>query len=902
MELAAYPRPSEPLRVKSQQIRRPGAWTDLGLPALGRSAGAVLLVLSAGRLSGWRHQRSKRTRGIVQVPACVAAEPQQEFAEVYGGERMNDTEILNNIQEQHGWTPQDKGAGGNCLFLSMAPQVEPEDLRDVHLRSERWEEALGSDLADRWKDLKILQRANILRQMAIMDEAEFLEELQALGSGELPPEADWRMRELFTDMLEEFVTSNKHGLGAGVMGWDLQGVYKRVRKLLSEYKTDQVHEFVLKHGAEYMQITGREGNWAGSSEMAALSSVLRRPVLAYGNNTAGTSKSVTACDHRSLVYGLKETPHKRPWLLMAVDAAGAASSASSLKAGARHLWSAALATIDYEEKDSTQCGGGIASCLSRCSWNLSLSILRGRAARRTGDVSVAQMQALSSAREWQAAVDLLQEVRFRRVRSSLILHNMLLTALGSDSGLATWSHAFRIFKILRMQSIRAGVVTYNTLANSLEKQGQASDCWMKALGVADMAKYRGVRRDAFSWSNIANSFRSKTGWNGAVNLLQEVKDVGMELHLFTSSAAIAAAESRWQEAFALSTWIASEDLQLDIVSHCSVISSCAGGQQWANALLMSQQHSSIVIRNAALSACERARRWERTCFMLEQAIAASIRPTSVSFNAALSSCEKVQHWDLSLGLLASMQKRSVKTSLVTLNAVLSNTERAQKWEQALQFLSMAWRLACPDQISFNAAISAQEKCGNWQWAFMTLDMMKSARCPADIISVSSAVSALDIASRWATALLLSTFNQQMVAPNVISCTAGMHACAASMGWQHVLSLMIFMQMTLVQQNCVTLHAALTAAENVEPQAGVLQLANDMAISAGGWDTAHASELSISKTVIDSWIEAPAAGLIARERELIGKSLLANLASLLFPCCASRTDPLAFVDALHCSPG
>jgi hypothetical protein len=31
-------------------------------------------------------------------------------------------------------------------------------------------------------------------------------------------------------------------------------------------------------------------------------------------------------------------------------------------------------------------------------------------------------------------------------------------------------------------------------------------------------------------------------------------------------------------------------------------------------------------------------------------------------------------------------------------------------------------------------------------------------------------------------------------------TAGMHSCAASMGWQHVLSLMIFMQ-TLVFGNC-----------------------------------------------------------------------------------------------------
>ena len=148
----------------------------------------------------------------------------------------------------------------------------------------------------------------------------------------------------------------------------------------------------------------------------------------------------------------------------------------------------------------------------------------------------------------------MSQVGFRRVRSSLILHNMLLTALGSDSGarlvfkqtcwrvqlqtcltwtsprfrsfrniqkwhsvccalgLATWSHAFGIFKILRIQSIRAaahpklaelppgcvnlatlaeGVVTYNTLGNGLEKQGQASECWMKALGIADMAKSHG---------------------------------------------------------------------------------------------------------------------------------------------------------------------------------------------------------------------------------------------------------------------------------------------------------------------------------------------------------------------------------------------------------------------------
>jgi len=204
---------------------------------------------------------------------------------VFSSQRMNDKEILHNIKERHGWTPQDKGANGNCLFLSMALQVQPEDLKDIPSRSLRWEKLFGGDLAERWKDMRITERALLLRQMAILDEDEFIAELQALrDGGQLTPRDEWRMRELFTDMLEEFVGTNKHGLASGVMGWDLQGIYQRVRQLVSEYTPDQVYDFVLAHAQEYMEITGTEGNWAGSSEMAALSSVLKRPVLAFGNN------------------------------------------------------------------------------------------------------------------------------------------------------------------------------------------------------------------------------------------------------------------------------------------------------------------------------------------------------------------------------------------------------------------------------------------------------------------------------------------------------------------------------------------------------------------------------------------------------------------------------------------
>jgi len=122
--------------------------------------------------------------------------------------------------------------------------------------------------------------------MAILDESEFIAELAAARARGEPLSADveWRTRELFTDMAEEFISSNKTELAADIPGWNREALYTRVREVVSTFSLDQICDYVLLHADEYLQTTGREGNWAGSSEMAALSSVLQRPVQAYGNN------------------------------------------------------------------------------------------------------------------------------------------------------------------------------------------------------------------------------------------------------------------------------------------------------------------------------------------------------------------------------------------------------------------------------------------------------------------------------------------------------------------------------------------------------------------------------------------------------------------------------------------
>jgi len=207
---------------------------------------------------------------------------------------MSDAEILRNLEEVNGWRNVEMGADGNCLFRSIAPQISAGDVAGLPSRSPVWEQALGADIGESWEALAVKERAMLLRRIAILDEKEFIAQLADLCTrGEaVTPERHWRALELFKDMAEEFMSSGATELPAGVP-WcgqfvrtreGLRATYGRVRQLARDTPARDVQDFVLKHAEEYMQITGCEGNWAGSSEMVALASALGRSFAAYGNN------------------------------------------------------------------------------------------------------------------------------------------------------------------------------------------------------------------------------------------------------------------------------------------------------------------------------------------------------------------------------------------------------------------------------------------------------------------------------------------------------------------------------------------------------------------------------------------------------------------------------------------
>lgn len=243
---------------------------------------SLLLFASLSALRALTRSRgtSRRQPVIMSVTATQHGGAQQKY------EAMSDKQILSTLFSSFGLRAQDMGAGGNCLFLSIAPQIQSSDVSELYQQGQEWNDVLGNDLSVRWNSLRNIEKASVLRRIAMLDEVHFFSEVAAYTAKDetLPPYLEIRTREMFADMAEEFISSNKTELAANIPGWNRKALYDRVRDLLKTKTLKEIQQFILAHADEYIRTTGREGNWAGSSEMAALAHALKRDFKAYGNN------------------------------------------------------------------------------------------------------------------------------------------------------------------------------------------------------------------------------------------------------------------------------------------------------------------------------------------------------------------------------------------------------------------------------------------------------------------------------------------------------------------------------------------------------------------------------------------------------------------------------------------
>eukprot|EP00613_Pedinella_sp_CCMP2098_P060822 CAMPEP_0171986624 /NCGR_PEP_ID=MMETSP0993-20121228/274965_1 /TAXON_ID=483369 /ORGANISM="non described non described, Strain CCMP2098" /LENGTH=289 /DNA_ID=CAMNT_0012639535 /DNA_START=27 /DNA_END=896 /DNA_ORIENTATION=+ len=150
-----------------------------------------------------------------------------------------------------------------------------------------------------------------------------------------------------------------------------------------------------------------------------------------------------------------------------------------------------------------------------------------------------------------------------------------------------------------------------------------------------------------------------------------------------------------------------------------------------------------------------------------------VEPNAVSYNAAISACEKGRQWEKAVGLINSMHNRGVEPNVISYSAAISACEKGGQWEKAVELLnSMQDRGVEPNVISYSAAISACGKCGQWEKAVELLNSMHNRGLEPDVVSYSAAISACEKGGQWEKAVeLLNTMHYRGVKPNEITMPA-----------------------------------------------------------------------------------------------------------------------------------
>ena len=100
--------------------------------------------------------------------------------------------------------------------------------------------------------------------------------------------------------------------------------------------------------------------------------------------------------------------------------------------------------------------------------------------------------------------------------------------------------------------------------------------------------------------------------------------------------------------------------------------------------------------------------------LLSEMRADGIQPDVVTYNAAISACEKCRNWDRVPGLLSGMRVDGIKPDVITYSAAISACEKCRMWDRVPELMSeMRAAGIKPDVVTYGAAISACEKCRDW---------------------------------------------------------------------------------------------------------------------------------------------------------------------------------------------
>ncbi|CAJ1363010.1 unnamed protein product [Effrenium voratum] len=223
--------------------------------------------------------------------------------------------------------------------------------------------------------------------------------------------------------------------------------------------------------------------------------------------------------------------------------------------------------------------------------------------------------------------------------------------------------------------------------------------------------------------------------------------------------------------------------------------------QWQAAAALSGGHD-VVTYSSCATAYGLASEWSLSLGLLDVAARMAVQGDVVFWCSAVSS-----KWQGSIGLFERMEQLELQSDAVLASTAINAYGQAALWKSACDTL----REVCKRRLQANTYVYSNliSICGrelNWHRALSLIKDMGSLKFELALVPYTAAITACASAKQWQEALnLLAALgdgvDEMAYSPVIAAC-----------GWEHALHLMLLMKTRNLQQNQVTLNAALHACE------------------------------------------------------------------------------------------
>ena len=345
----------------------------------------------------------------------------------------------------------------------------------------------------------------------------------------------------------------------------------------------------------------------------------------------------------------------------------------------------------------------------------------------------AEMLACSRGSLWTASLVLVEQLRAARLQMNAVTWSAVLTSMASAR---RWQSAFFLLQEVEEQSPHdATIVLYNNMITAMGPR------WLQAFEILCRARGRGLQPTVVTLNSLLAACSLGAEWSMCLRLLSTTSFGSSDLMSLNTAIAACRNAGRWDIAWLLFTRQAglqrnttrkATTKSIDVVTCNTTASACADGQQWQLVLVL---HKHMANR--------------------------FIKPNTTTFNTMMASCAKARRWHYALDFYRQLQESSCRSDIITFATLLGAAEASSRWQQALRtyFHHLLSTVLKPNVVANNSLLAACAAGQQWEVA-MQLACGEDHLSPQDFLTHCILALMLRRGSQWK--LMLALMAQEKV--------------------------------------------------------------------------------------------------------------------------------------------